>query len=131
MKIVVDTNTVLAVALNEPERDWLIDVTRGCDLAAPDVLPFEIGNALSSLVRRETVREGLLSAIWDAAAAVPVDLVSINVKSALLLAGHFRIYAYDAYFLQCAIETKAPLLSLDRGMQRVAKQLNIEIVEKS
>lgn len=131
MKIVVDTNTLLAVALNEPERDWLIEVASGCDLAAPDVLPFEIGNALSSLVRRETIPEGLLPAIWDAAAAVPVELMSINVKLALLLAGHFRIYAYDAYFLQCAIETKAPLLTLDRGMQRVAKELNIDIVEKS
>lgn len=122
---------MLAVALNEPEKDWLIQVTGGHDLVAPDVLPFEIGNALSSLVRRELVAEKHLSAVWDATARVPIELKTIDVKSALLLAGHFRIYAYDAYFLQCAIETKSPLLSLDRGMRHVAKELNIHTVEKS
>ena len=57
MKIAVDTNTLLAVAMNEPEKDWLIDVTRGYDLVAPAVLPYEIGNALSSLVRRDVIAE--------------------------------------------------------------------------
>jgi hypothetical protein len=42
-----------------------------------------------------------------------------------------RIYAYDAYFLQCALETKAPLLTLDGGMKRVAKLLDITVVEKA
>ena len=131
MKIVADTNTFLAVALNEPEKDWLIQATDGHDLVAPAVLPYEIGNALSSLVRREVVPERKLAAAWDAAASVPVELASIDTRAALLLAGHFRIYAYDAYFLQCSLETKCPLLTLDRGMKRVAKQLDIRLVEGS
>ena len=129
MKIVADTNTFLAVALNEPEKDWLIEATDSHDLVAPAVLPYEIGNALSSLVRREVVTEPQLAAVWDAASAVPVELANIDARAALLLAGHFRIYAYDAYFLQCALETKCPLLTLDRGMKRVAKQLDIKLVE--
>ncbi len=130
MKIVVDTNTLLAVAMNEPEKDWLIDVTRGYDLVAPAVLLYEIGNALSSLVRRDVIAERQLPAIWDATAKIPVELAPVNVKTALLLAGHFRIYACDGYFLQCAIDAKAPLLSLDRGMQRVAKELKMDVMEK-
>jgi len=35
MKIVVDTNTFLAVSLDEPEKGWLIAVTDGHDLVAP------------------------------------------------------------------------------------------------
>ena len=131
MKIVADTNTFLAVALNEPERDWLIEATDGHDLVAPAILPYEIGNALSSLVRREVVSEGQMAAAWDSVAAVPVELAGVDVHAALLLAGHFRIYAYDAYFLQCSLETKCPLLTLDRGMKRVAKQLDIRLVEGS
>jgi hypothetical protein len=38
-------NTFIAVALNEPEKDLIIRLTEGCDLVAPEVLPFEIGNA--------------------------------------------------------------------------------------
>lgn len=129
MKIVADTNTFLAVSLNEPERSWLIEATEGHDLVAPVVLPYEIGNALSSLVRRRILTEAQLVAAWDAASAVPVELAPIDARAALLLAAHFRIYAYDAYFLQCALATKAPLLTLDRGMKHVAKLLDIALVE--
>jgi len=51
MKLVADTNTFLAVVLNERERSGIIQTTTGYDLLAPDVLPFEIGNALSSMLK--------------------------------------------------------------------------------
>jgi predicted nucleic acid-binding protein len=130
MKIVADTNTFLAVAMNEPEKRWLIEATSGHELVAPDVLPFEIGKALSSLVRRDLVSENHLASVWDATARIAVELRTVDVRAALLLAGHFRIYAYDAYFLKCAMEVKAPLLTLDRGMKRIAKELKIRVLEE-
>lgn len=129
MKIVADTNTFLAVALDEPEKNWLIQTTDGYDLVAPAVLPYEIGNALSSLVRRKLLAATQLGAAWDAAAAIPVELATVDVRASLILAGHFRMYAYDAYFLQCSLESKCPLLTLDGGMKRVARQLDITLVE--
>ena len=86
-------------------------------------------NALSSLVRRKVMKESQLAAAWDAAVAVPVELASVDARASLLLAGHFRIHAYDAYFLQCSLETNAPLLTLDGGLKRVAKELDITLVE--
>ena len=53
----------------------------------------------------------------------------LGTGAALLLAGHLRIHACDAYFFQCALEAKCPLLTLDRGMRRVAKELSIKLVE--
>ena len=69
-----------------------------------------------------------LGPAWDAAAAIPVELAAVDARVSLLLAGHFRIYAYDAYFLQCSLECKCPLLTLDGGMKRVARQLDITLV---
>ncbi len=60
---------------------------------------------------------------------VPVRLVSVNRKDALNIAVRFNIYAYDAYFLQCAIEYSCPLMTLDRKMISVAKELNIQLLE--
>ncbi len=131
MKYVADTNTFLAVALNEPEKSWLIQVTDGHDLAAPAVLPYEIGNALSALVKRKVVLTEQLPDIWDAVAGVSVELVEIDIRAALVLAGRFGIYAYDAYFLQCAFETRCSLLTLDKAMKQVAKQLDIRVVEQT
>ena len=52
MKIVADTNTFIAVALNEPEKDMIIRLTEEHDVIAPEVLPFEIGNALIAMMKR-------------------------------------------------------------------------------
>ncbi len=80
MKIIADTNAFLAVALNEPEKEWLIEATDGHDLMAPPVLPYEIGNALSSLARRKILVKREVAAAWDAATAIPVELAAIEVR---------------------------------------------------
>jgi len=39
MKLVADTNIFLAVALEEPEKEWIVRVTAGADIVAPEFLP--------------------------------------------------------------------------------------------
>ena len=55
MQIVADTNTFIAVALNEPEKDFIIRLTEGCDLISPEVLPFEIGNVLTTMMKKKVL----------------------------------------------------------------------------
>lgn len=125
MKIVADTNTFLAVTLYEPERDDIIRLTTGYDLVAPEVLPFEIGNALSALFKRHKLSSDELLSVWDATQQIPVDLRSIDIRHALKIASQFNMYSYDAYFLVCAISLNCPLISLDRRMNEVAKSMGI------
>ncbi len=129
MKIVADTNTFIAVALNEPEKDSIIQLTQGCDLAAPDVLPFEIGNALTAMMKKGTLQSDEIQTLWEIIQHIPVELRRIDIKSALNIAATFNIYAYDAYFLECAGSLKCPLITLDQGMQRIAKGMGILIME--
>jgi predicted nucleic acid-binding protein len=129
MKIVADTNTFLAVALDQPERPWLTAATANCILMAPGVLPYEIGNALSAMVKRKVVAGEQAPHIWDAVQKIPVELVRVNGRAALMLAVQFKLYAYDAYFLQCALDQRCPLLSLDKQVKRVAAELNIRLWE--
>ncbi len=131
MKIIADTNTFLAVTLYEPERDEIIRLTLGHELVAPDVLPFEIGNALSALLKRHRLSPKELINVWDATQGIPVDLRRIDIRKALEIASQFNIYAYDAYFLTCAVSLQSPLITLDRRMREVAKNLGIRILEVS
>ncbi|NTW84460.1 MAG: type II toxin-antitoxin system VapC family toxin [Chlorobiaceae bacterium] len=48
MKIIADTNIFLAAVLEEPEKERIVQMTEGHELVAPDILPFEVGNALTS-----------------------------------------------------------------------------------
>jgi predicted nucleic acid-binding protein len=129
MKIVADTNTFIAVALNEPEKKKIIQLTEGHDLIAPDVLPFEIGNALTAMMKKGALKKNEVTAAWEVVRQIPVDLKPTDIKSALSIAIKFNIYAYDAYFLECAKNFQTPLLTLDIGMQRVAREIGITILE--
>ena len=129
MRMVADTNVVLAVALDEPEKSPLIHATRGVELICPSVLPFEVGNALSAMVKRKSIHVAQAIEAWDVIAKIQIGLLEVDIRSALSLAVRRNIYAYDGYFLQCALQTQCPLLTLDRKMQRVALELNIRLVE--
>ncbi|HPA47660.1 MAG TPA: type II toxin-antitoxin system VapC family toxin [bacterium] len=129
MKIVADTCAFIAVALNEPERSRIIELTMGQELIAPEVLPFEIGNALTAMVKKGTLGRPEIVSVWDKVQSIPVDLRSIDIGAALGMAVRFGIYAYDAYFLECALTLHLPLLTLDRNMKHVARELGIDILE--
>ncbi len=129
MKIVADTNTFLAVALDEPERPAIIALTKRHALIAPEILPYEAGNALTSLFKRSVLSHEEVQSAWSAIQAIAVELQPVDIPSALNLAIQHNLYAYDAYFLECALKLRIPLLTLDKEMKRVAKALSIQILE--
>lgn len=129
MKIVVDTCVFLAVAMREPEREHIIDVTAGHRLIAPELLPFEIGNALIGMVRKGALRRDELASAWDAVQQIAVELRPVDIQAALDIAVRNGIHAYDAYFLECARDMRSPLLTLDRRMKQVARETHITVLE--
>ena len=129
MKLVTDTNLFLAVALNEPEKTRIIQLTSNSNAIAPEKLPYEIGNALSAMIKRKQITHDEALSTFEIASKIPVRLVSIDILKALKLALEFNIYAYDAYFLQCARSLSYPLFTLDKRMKQVAINLNIEVLE--
>jgi len=53
----------------------------------------------------------------------------VDIRQAVKLAFEYNIYAYDAYFLQCAKQWSCPLITLDKRMKQVAYELKIKVVE--
>jgi predicted nucleic acid-binding protein len=129
MSIISDTNIFLAVILNEPEKDRIIQITSGIDLSAPEILPYEIGNALSAMLKRGQLGDKEALAAQKATNKIPVRLLAVDIQEALRLAIEFNIYAYDAYFLQCAMALSSPLITLDNRMKKVATELGVEVLE--
>ncbi len=129
MEVIADTNIFLAVVLNEPEKERVIQLTESASIMAPDILPYEIGNALSAMVKRKriTADEALMAEKFSQ--KIPARLVGVDIQIALQLAVENNIYAYDAYFLQCARAYSHPLLTLDRRLRQVAIQLGIKVLE--
>nr|VFJ53255.1 MAG: Predicted nucleic acid-binding protein, contains PIN domain [Candidatus Kentron sp. DK] len=131
MNLTVDTNIFLAVALDEPEKDRIIDLGLGFNAISPEILPYEIGNALSAMVKRRQLSKHEATAAFDITQDIPVRLVGCDIGKALDIAMRFGLYAYDAYFLQCAQSMDSPLLTLDKRMQSVAKEMQITVLDPS
>ena len=129
MNLVADTNIFLAIALDEPQKGHIIEVTSDAVLSAPEILPYEIGNALSAMIKRGRISKVEALAAEKAANLIPVRLVSIDIQKALELAIEYNIYAYDAYFLFCAKSLTQSLMSLDKRMKKVAHDLGINVLE--
>jgi predicted nucleic acid-binding protein len=55
--------------------------------------------------------------------------VGVGFAQVLTIAHQTNMYAYDAYFLDCAIRHSAPLMTLDRKLLIAAKTLGIDILE--
>lgn len=129
MEIVADASAFLAVVLNESDRDWVINKTLGWKIVSPEILPYETGNALIAVRKRGSLNDREVLKAYDISQRIAVKLVPVKIHDAIKIALRFRIYAYDAYCLQCCVENKLPLISLDGRMCEVARNLNIKVVE--
>ncbi|MDA8091471.1 MAG: type II toxin-antitoxin system VapC family toxin [Nitrospiraceae bacterium] len=129
MKVVADASAFLAVVLDEDDRNWVIEKTEGCDAVSPEILPYEIGNALIAVKKKGRLTEREILRAFDISQRIAVKLVPVKIHDAMKLAIRFNIYAYDAYYLQCCIENKLALLSLDGRMCDIAKSLGIKVLE--
>jgi predicted nucleic acid-binding protein len=128
MNIVADTNIFLAVSLNEAEKARIVDFTNEASIFAPEILPYETGNAFSAMVKRNKLTKPEALEAESITNLIPVRLVGVDIHESLRIAVDHDIYAYDAYFLQCAKAYSFPLLTLDKRMRQVAEQLGIQLL---
>lgn len=131
MAAVIDTTALIAVLVGEAGRNALIAVTVGVELLAPASVHWEVGNALSALLKRKRVTLAQAQRALAAYAAIPIRFLEVDLVVALEIAAEQNLYAYDAYLLTCALAQRAPLLTLDHGLQRAATAAGVQLVEVS
>jgi predicted nucleic acid-binding protein len=51
------------------------------------------------------------------------------LKQAVELSARLKVHAYGAYVLACAINQRAPLLTLDEGLRERARELKLDVLE--
>ena len=82
----------------------------------------KLENALSAMFKRRAIgfKEAFQLGL-DAYAEIPIRMAEVGLKQAVELFGRLNVYAYDVYVLACAINQRAPLLTLDRGLRERAR----------
>ena len=129
MDVVIDASALLAVLLDEPEREMIVESTKGASLVAPASLVYEVSNALSSLMRRQSLSIAESITVYHAFVRISIRLIEPDMQAAILVSGEESIYAYDAYFIVCAERMGIPLLTLDRKLANIARKRGVRLLE--
>jgi len=129
MKIIIDTSVIMAVLTNEKHRQRLIELTKGADLVAPASLHWEVGNAFSAMLKRKRITLEQTRSALDAYAGIAIRFYEVKLEESLSLCARANLYAYDAYFIACALRLKSPLLSLDTCLLSAAEESGVSIIK--
>jgi predicted nucleic acid-binding protein len=129
MDIVIDTSALVAVIVAEPERARIIELTSGHSLIGPGCIPWEVGNAFSAMLKQRRLHVADVQQAMKIFGDIPLRYVPADMGNALSLAGKTNLYAYDAYFLDCASRHSAPLLTLDRTLRLAAEKIGLDVLE--
>ncbi len=126
MEIIIDASCIISVLLEEDGCSEVREIARGRRLVAPACLPYEIGNSLSAAVKRHRIAADIVSEIYREFEKLPVRLVEPDIEKAVQIAAEENHYAYDAYYIVCALDMGLPLYSLDNGLVEIAKKRGVK-----
>lgn len=119
--LVVDCSVVAAVLFDEPEREAAALAMAGKELFAPDLLDHELVS-----VALKKSKAGLR----DLAKQALADLADLRLTRCRVdgfaqfeMARKLRLTAYDAAYVQLAVDLGAPLVTFDRALGVAAKEI--------
>jgi predicted nucleic acid-binding protein len=127
--IVLDCSYALALVMPDEERPATMAEVEATQLVAPPIWSFEVANAFAMAVRR-----GRLAAEDAAHLArrlddygVGVDGDDVSVHQRYLAAQNHPLTAYDAAYLELALQRRYALATLDARMAARARGLGMTV----
>ncbi len=129
MRIVLDASTFLACCFPDERDDAserLFETTREHDLIAPDLLVLESANALTVAVRRGRMSPASRIRSFEILSDLQVELLRLepeDISRILELADAHGLSAYDATYLQLAVDLDSPLATRDGKLRAAAARL--------
>ncbi len=107
MDITIDTSALIAVIANEAQKNQMITLTEGVNLCAPSSVHWKIGNAFSAMLKRDRIDIVQARFCIQAYRKIPIKFVDVNLIQTLKIVEQLKIYAYDAYLIQCAVQSNS------------------------
>lgn len=119
--MVVDCSVLAAILFDEPDREHATEVLSGKGLYAPWLIDFEMGSVAVKKARAgfvDVAQQGL-----EDLTSLKLVRCSTDIQAQLQLAIAHDLSAYDAAYLQLALEMNAPLVTYDRTLGRIAQRV--------
>jgi predicted nucleic acid-binding protein len=134
MAFVVDASVVLAWLLPDegsPQADGWLDLSMVEQAHAPGLLSWEVANAVTTAVRRGRLPESIRRQLLESYFALPIALAPLDpaaLARAVDIAARRRVSAYDAAYLELALERRCALATLDPALRRAAQAEGVALL---
>lgn len=127
--IVVDCSYTMAMVMPDEHRPRSLPVAEESRLVAPSIWVFEVANALHTAVRRgrlQPAQAALLSRRLEEY-GVDVDGSDATVHQRYIAAQTHDLTAYDAAYLDLALQRRYGLATLDDRLAALARRLGLVV----
>ena len=116
-ELVIDASCILEFLLNKTNKDSVVKTVGSARLVAPSCLPFEVGNAISKLIKRKliSIYDGV--SVYHEFTRIPMRMMEPDISNAIVIAGETESYAYDSYYISLAKQLSLPLFTMDETMK--------------
>jgi predicted nucleic acid-binding protein len=129
MEILLDASAIMAVIAEEPEGATVLSLTMGKSIVSPSVVSFEIANALTKMMKKKVIdSKDKMIKVFQEFKRVRIKIVDIDIEKSLEIAWDYKIYAYDAFYLETAKRLNVPLLTFDGNMNRVGVLMGLTML---
>ena len=123
--IVIDASCILEFLLNQEAKNQIIQKVGSAQLVAPQCLKYEIGDALSKLIKRKLISIVDGVAVFHEFARIPIRFVEPDIPDSIVIAGNTESYAYESYYCSVAKHLNLPLFTLDETLIKNANSQGV------
>ena len=93
------------------------------------MLPFEIANGLTKMIKMKVFKsKDEMIKIFDQLKLIHIKMVEIDIEKALEIAWEYKLYAYDAFYLEAAKRLHLPLVTFDDTIYRVGNLIGLTML---
>jgi predicted nucleic acid-binding protein len=136
-RFVLDASVVLAWCFPDENAATAPHVAgllkRGDTAIAPSFWPHEVLNALLMGEKRKRISKDLVRSFLDDLATLPIVLEQFPARVVFDRIQHLSrehgLTAYDAAYLDLALDSRLPLATLDEDLMRAAKKARVQLVQ--
>ena len=125
-QLIIDASCIMAVIKQEDTAQEVMTKSSGYELLSAACLPYEVGNSLSKWLKRDLMTANAAVHCYELFKQLPVTLVNVDFEKSLRYSAAEHQYAYDMYYLDCAVRHGCSILSFDEKLISIAKQRGIK-----
>lgn len=130
--IVIDCSYMLAMVMPDEKRPDSIREAAAGRLLVPSIWAYEVANALRNGLRRQRVTDDQVFAVCTRIEGFRIEQVGsveAGVRQRFIAAHQHALTAYDAAYIDLALQLRCALATLDAALAQVARRIGLRVID--